>query len=204
MEHLKLYKQMQESDPSIDARWVPELERLVGLCQKNYKGNWQTMYHEYVSAAVSKDTGKHSPEQLRDMRRDTALILVIRQARGELHTESIRPVQKKVSELNLEDEIKGVRIGPKEVGGSNEYSLLLEVMREADETNLPLEAYSSMLFANKPARGLELPAWRRKVALVAHAQKIASSLGGTLEYNPKNEGIYVTFREPYAEHGQGD
>lgn len=203
MEHLKLYKQMQESDPSIDARWEPELKRLVDICQKNYKGNWQTMYHEYVSVAASKDTGKHSPEQLRDMRRDTALILVIRQARGDLNEHSTYPEQKKVSEVNLENKVNGIRIEPRQVGGEREYTLLREALYEAHKAKLDITDYEVLLVASKPKRGLGTQQWLGKVAVVRLARRNAESLGGKLEYHPQSEGLYVMF-DPYAEHGQGD
>jgi len=194
--HHELYQQLKQSDPTINEQWVPEIKRLVSICQSQYQGNWDLMYREYTRADK-----QHAPETKRQMQRDVGFIRSIQHALGHL---DMNPIQiKKVSDVNLEDAVRGVRIGPVEAGGSKEYSLLLEVMRDANEHNMTLETYETELFTHPPQRGMERDAWRIKVALVTHAQKIAKTLGGKLAYNEQNEGVYVMF-DAYTSHGNAD
>jgi hypothetical protein len=104
----------------------------------------------------------------------------------------------------LEKKVEGVRIGPREAGSEGDYSMLLEIMREIHERKTDLKTYEKELFVNQPRSYFERHAWKRKVALVLHAQNIAKTLGGKLSYNPQNEGIYVDRFREYTEHGQGD
>ena len=106
----------------------------------------------------------------------------------------------------LENKVGGVRLSAKDVGGSQEYSYLLEVMREVYDRKTDIETYEHELRINRPKRGLETKPWIDRLALVHRAKSIATSIGGVLSYNPKDEGIYISniVEKLYTEHGQGD
>jgi len=130
MKHLELYQQLKQSNPHIDNRWLPELERLVGVCQQSYNGNWQVMYLDYVNSASSKKT-THTPQRMSEIRRDVGLLSTINST--------------------LEESLKELPPGcfPRE-----HYTATVEVIKEAASNGLTLEQYAKALPGSRPEKGL--------------------------------------------------